>query len=287
VKAFSIEKALGAGFGLIRREPLAVVMWGLAYAVMTVVIQAIGMGPALGAVITALLTDPDDAAVAFEKAAQANSLVMAPLILVLSLGASAILYGAIARAVLHPDDRRAFFMRLSKRELWIAVSYLALTVLFVVAAVVICIPVAVAIRLLSDGSMGSIWAWGFLLGLPALVAILYLSARFSMTWIMAWRLTKGHGWRLLLLTLALVFLIVIATLGVVLAVVVVGGILAGIIKAMGVVGAILGIVAVCLLIVLYVALFGAMYAVLLAPYIEAYRGIRDAPAGAEPEPAAS
>lgn len=291
MKAFSIESALGAGFRLIKREPLAVLMWGLAYAAATVVIQAIAMGPAIwtmiGAGLDGLLSSPEQAAEAYEAAAAANALLTVPLVLLLSIGAYAVLYGAIARAELHPEDRRFFFLRLSKREFWIAVSYLALSVLFIVGVIVVCIPIALVVRAAATGSDSSMLGWGLLLGIPAFVGLLYVSARFSMTWIMAfeeerfilfesWRLTKGHGWRLLLLMLALMFLLIIVSIGLVLAVVVVGGILALVFKAMGVLGAILGVLAILALIVAYVAMFGAMYAFLLGPFLEAYRGIHAA-----------
>jgi hypothetical protein len=290
MKAFSVEKALGAGFGLIKREPLAVLMWGVAYVVMTVVIQAIALGPALGAVLTGVLSDPEDAEAAVEQAMQANALITFPLIFLLSIGAYAILYGAIARAELHPEDRRFFFLRLSKRELWLALSYLALTVLAVLAIVVACIPVFLIVRVVSIGEGQGMLASGLLVGVPALVGLLYLGARLSMTWLMAfeeerfvlfdsWALTRGQGWRLVVLTLALMFLLIIATIGVFLAFLVVGGILAFVAKSAGAAGAVLGVLAIIAAVVAYVALFGAMYAVLLAPYIEAYRGIRAAQAG--------
>ena len=288
MKAFSIEKALGAGFGLIRREPLAVLMWGLAYAVMTVLIQAVAMGPELGAAITGALSNPAGAEATVEKAMQANALFTFPLVFLLSIAAYAILYGAIVRAELHPEDRRFFFLRLSRRELWLALSYLVLGLMFIVLMIALWIPVGIGMSMAGAfSSTGSTIRWGLLLGLPIVAAVLYLSARLSMTWLIAfeeerfvlfdsWALTKGQGWRLVLLSLALIFLLVIATIGVVLAFLVVGGILAFVAKSAGAAGVVLGVLAIVAAVVVYVALFGALYAILLAPYIEAYRGLRDA-----------
>ena len=126
---FSIGTAIGEGFGLVRRRPFAVFVWGLLMAAPSVASIALLL-PMLGEMIASMAsgaTDPEQVHTAMmADMAQVES--MASLLNLVQLVVMVIVYTAIMRAVVRPRETAFFSLRLGMDELRVAVVGLALTV---------------------------------------------------------------------------------------------------------------------------------------------------------------
>lgn len=283
---FSIDAALKSGFGLAKREWKAVLAWGFGYALVVLAIQFLSIGPGLPEYLSTMSEDPEAAARIVEEGADGGYFLFAlPTIILLSVAAAAVFYGAVARAMLRPEERGFFYLRLSKRELWLGLTSLALGVALMVAALLVTAVVSFLAGMFGGDGAGLV-LWGLLLGLPAFLGGLYLAMRFSTAWVQAfaeerfvladaWRLTRGQGWRLVLMALALIFLILIICAVVLIPTFIVGGIVAGVAGLSGGGAAIaMGVVLLVLAVVFFSALYGFFLAVAVAPYVEVYRSLK-------------
>ncbi|ACG76817.1 conserved hypothetical protein [Phenylobacterium zucineum HLK1] len=280
---FSIEAALKSGFGLARREPLAVLAWGAGYMLFGLVMQALSLGGDLPEYLRLMTEDPEAAAALVDSRAESRALLVLPVMLILSLLLNAALYGAVARALLRPQERSFFFLRLGRGELWLMLTSIALALLAILVVLPVAGLAAFATGLLSGATGATPLIWGLLLGLPLLAACLYFASRFSLAWVQAfdeerfvlldaWRLTRGQGWRIVLTMLALAFLLLIIAVVVVIPAVIVGGIVLSVAGATGggvVMLVVLGLAALAF----FSALYGLLYTVMAAAYVEIYRSL--------------
>lgn len=293
--AFSIETALKSGFGLLRREWRMALAWGAIYIAVILAAELLMVGPAFLSSLAGAGSGPESMSETMSNSLRGGSWPLVALGYLLILATAFVLYGAIARAQLRPEERGRLYIRFSRQELWMGLSTLALWLILVPVIV------AVAFAVMSlVGSLGGAGDDGLLLwvlsGIPLGVGCLYLLMRLSLTWLIAWdeerfvlfdswRLTRGHGWRLMLLYLALMFLVLILSIGVFLAFLVVGLVVGFSAKLLGPLGIVLRIVGILAALVTYVGMIAGFLVVAISPWIEAYRGLRDAKT-AEPEPAA-
>ena len=221
MSTFSTSEALGAGFNLIGRKPLAVLAWGLA-------LLLLGVAPMAGLMALVL---PD--MINFFQQATANALthpgvppdpatflpfearmmMFQPVILLSSVVSRAVLMGAVFRAVLEPKNDRFAYLRLGTRELWLGLLYLVLSILaaiLMVAIIMACAIIGVIVGLTLHAS-GAAPGWIALAILPlvvaAMVVFIAVAVRFSLAPVMtyaenefrlfeSWNLTKGHAWKL-------------------------------------------------------------------------------------------
>ena len=227
---FSITQALGAGFRLIGRNPLAVVAWGFLQLLITT-------GPLIllmAAIAPGMLSRAGDPA---GTAAAAGAITMLqPIFLIASIVANAIVFSAIYRAVLTPQDDRALYLRLGRAEvsqgLLQAVLLVGMIILFFVVALVFAMMFGVAFVSMMAAGRGGAGQWpavglgGFLIGLGTLLVFWWLALRLSLSGPMtfadrqfrlfeSWTMTKGQSLRLFglsLLLLLMVLLLYIATI---------------------------------------------------------------------------
>jgi len=283
---FSIDSALKSGFGLAKREWKAVLAWGFGYLLVAVAIQLVSIGPALPEYLRTITDAPEVAQVIAQEETHGAYLLLAlPLTFLLSLAAAAVFYSAVARAMLRPEERGFFFLRLSKRELWVGLTSLALGVAAMIVGLLI-VAVVMFVAGMLGGTEGGLVLWGVLLGIPAFIGFLYLAMRFSTAWVQAfaeerfvladaWRLTRGQGWRMVLMVLALIFLVAIICAVVMIPTFIVGGILLGVAGVSGGGAAVVvGIVLLVLGVIFFSALYGLFLAVATAPYVEVYRALK-------------
>ncbi|RZJ28394.1 MAG: hypothetical protein EON85_09040 [Brevundimonas sp.] len=131
---FSITNAAFEGFRVMRRSPVAVVMWGVTYFVCLALIM-IAAGGAVMAVISRFGEATDDPAAALSIG---GSVIMVYLISIpLSLVAASIIVAATCRAVLTPKKPGFFFMRLGGAELRLMGAYLLVALAFIAAMVIL------------------------------------------------------------------------------------------------------------------------------------------------------
>lgn len=233
---FSIGEAVGEGFGLIKRRPLSVFVWGL----LTILPAAAAMGvmlPAMegftGAMVEAA-AEGDTASTGMPDAMMTNMMqmqaVMAPLN-ALRFVLGVVVYTAIVRAVVRPRENSFFSLRLSMDEVRVFVVSLALIIGIVVGAVLVSllgVAVGAALWQFVGAARGLVVA---ALVIGGILGALLLGGRLSLlvpatvryrTFAFAegWKLGKGRSWSLVGVMLVL-FLIIIGLE------MVIGGIVAG------------------------------------------------------------
>lgn len=291
-KKIAVGEAMIAGFRLIGREPLAFAAWCIAYFAFSALSLILNWGDT-SAYYDALAASADaETAAALPAGAfgPAQWLSMAvSLVLILAI------YTAVMRAVLHPDDRRFFYLRLGRRELWVALSAVLATLLWFVGYLVTALIVGLGVGAVgvAAGQNANLVA-GILVILlvpVALWAYLWVSLRLSMATVMSfaenrlrvlasWRFTKGHALALFLVGLALTIaaLVVFGLLFGVLA----GGLAAtspgqptGMLAMLGEVSRMSVAVRLVFAAVISVVYVGFLVT-FLAPWAEAYRQLRPA-----------
>lgn len=163
----SVRAALGAGFRLIRREPLAFLAWCVAYFFVGVLPQLVmldALVPFMDAFRASGGNGADPAVIA-----AAERMGRYYLLYGLSLFVSiTVIPGAVFRAVLTPQDRRVFFLRVGASEGWLGLSLLAIAGLTMLGFIVLSLPaglIAAFAAPLAPLAMAAVMAtliWGLL-----------------------------------------------------------------------------------------------------------------------------
>jgi len=192
---FSGGEAIGSGFRVIRRNPAAIAVWAAFYLV-------VGLLPStfIQTSVGSFSPNPNPADYQAVFARMTRLAAWLPVLWGLGLFYSALAYSAVYRAVLDPEDRRYFYLRLTRRELYVGLTTFALALLFVVGIVV----EVVAVFVIARAAPGLVT---FLAICAAIAVTVWLALRFSMAPPMAyaqerfvlgesWGLTAGHGWKL-------------------------------------------------------------------------------------------
>jgi hypothetical protein len=295
----SIGDAVGAGFGLIRRRPATVLLWGFVQTLVFVVTMAV-LAPSY---IDLLAQAARSAGAARPPTPDlAGMMRLQGVVWLLNIANALvliILYCGAFRSLIQPAQGRFGYLRLGRTELFLFLLLVGLYIAFLVALVIAMIPAALVIgTLVAVHAATAAVIAGLLLGGAALWAIVYVALRLSMigpTTVdggelrlgAAWAMTKGKTWRLFLMALC-VFLIVIAVELVLflLAALAFGGILGGIAAATGGAQALSAMIqqpATLLTRLAPVAivgglaaipLYGALFAIGAAPWAKAYLDLR-------------
>ncbi len=292
----AVGKAISEGFLLIRRQPGAVLLWGVTQIVFTAAALAV-MAPVYYAMFAAFRAGAGPAALqaTSPQAMQARSISY--LINLVQLLVSSVIWCAAFRAVLHPERSRFGFLRLGLAEVFVAVlllgAYVAAGISLFVAVLVFGIVIALLVV------MHLIWAAalvGVLAGVGFLVALVYLALRFSMVGPMivedgrfhlgdSWTLTRGHVGSLFMIGLLIfVVALVVQIVLLILFVAIGGGALAALAGGFQNIPALfqqppqllvsrLGLLfAVAALI--WIPVFGCLFAIVAAPWARAYRDLQ-------------
>jgi len=223
---FSATDVAFSGIRFVRERPRAVAIWAGLQIVVSLVLGAIvfgTMGPYLAQMQDFARQRPADPTQAM--AVFSHLLPMYALLIPLSLLINAVVYAAMARAVLRPADEGAGYLRLGGDE----VRQILLILLWFVVAIgaemgafiVVLIP-TVILGLISK----PLAALGILIGLGVFAGLIYCLVRLSLSSAMtfdrkrvelfgSWALTKDHVWKMLgayalVLGLALVIIILVS-----------------------------------------------------------------------------
>lgn len=204
----SVGEALGAGFRLIGREPLAVAVWCGAYFLSGAIPTAFSWGETQ-AVYAAMATG--DMSTANVRWGPIDIISI-----IISLAFIIAMPAAVMRAVIYPDDRKFFYFRLGRRELWMALTMIILFVMWVVAYFGSFIAIGIVSLAGSIGGTEGVVVstiLALLVWLALMVGTVWAALRLSMAGVMAfadmrlrvfesWTFTKGQGVRMLLVSLA-------------------------------------------------------------------------------------
>ena len=228
---FSFGGAVGAGFGVIARNPLAFLAWCAVYLVVALgplALMAATIWPQFGALaaLAEAEVDPDSPAATQQMMSlmgQINALSL--LQWATSLASSALIVGAVFRAVLEPQNRRWFFLRLGRQEFWLALCLVVVAVVAGLLAALSMFPIVITSLVLVAAGPTQTLTPGVGLGIGAVVlialgAMLWLFVRFSLGLPLSfagsyfrlfesWPLTRGHAAKMVLVG---VVVSVIATL---------------------------------------------------------------------------
>ena len=217
----SIGSAVGAGFQLIARKPLTVMVWGLVRILFAVAVLALFAPVFMGIFADAMQSAKAGAQPSQAEVAQLMSrmMVMQGASLLLQIGGllvSAILYCATSRAVVHPERSAVAYLRLGAPEFFVAVLSFAAGIVAVFAILICMVPLAIVIAILASQHLYSAMAVVIGLGVVVLlVALIYVLLRFAFVVPMmvddgqfhlfdAWALTRRHVGSLFVVGLCLV-----------------------------------------------------------------------------------
>jgi hypothetical protein len=182
--AFSAGEAAFEGFRVVRRSPMSLVFWSLAYLLfMALMFAAIG-GPLIGIMAEAQRIGESGAAATPEDLAPLMTAYMSvlPLLIPISLFFSAILAAAVARAVLRPEQKAFGYLRMGMDEVRVAVVTFVLGVLALVAYMILALVAGVigGVGAAAMGGEGAAILPGVIAMLVVAVVMIWLFARFSL-----------------------------------------------------------------------------------------------------------
>ena len=303
----SIGGALGSGFGVIRRRPLLVLLWGFipmllaaaGLAVMAPTYLAIFGAAAQQAQSGAAGTPPDMSAL------MPQMMMTSGLSWLINLGqllVSAIINCAVWRAVLHPEKRGFAYLQLGAPELLFMVLTVAAIFALIILLFLVMIPVAILVGVtagVSGANHGGAAAVALMIPIVMLVVavlLVLIGLRFVFIGPMmvddgkfhfgeSWTLTKGHVGALFVIVLGLIGIALVLEL-------LIGAIMVGLGAAgfMGVIGGANGLPAFLRLtpmemltrlapligtyFVLLIPLNGCFLAIFGAPWARAYRDLK-------------
>jgi hypothetical protein len=208
--AFSATDAAFEGFRVVRRHPMTLVFWSLFYGAVIVAAFAV-MGPTLISFVTATeQLENSGATPTLEEFAPLFQMmgVIFAVLMPLSLVASAMIYAAVARAVVRPGESAFGYLRLGMDEVRVVVVSLVMFVIFTVLMVALSAVVGAAIGVTVASEMPALWLLVVLLVLASIALFIWLAVRLSLAIpiTMAERriaifdsfgLTRGRFWSLL------------------------------------------------------------------------------------------
>jgi hypothetical protein len=223
---FSATDAAFEGFRVVRRNPMALVFWSLFYiAIMAVALALVG-GSVVG--LMGLAEELESSGASSPEAFMpvlASYMTIFAIVLPVSLIASAMLYAAVARAVLRPSESAFGYLRLGMDEVRVLVVSIVLFFVFLALTVVLGGIVGAVIGMTIAAEAPLLWLLVVALVLAAAGLCIWLAVRLSLAIpiTMAERriaifdsfaLTKGRFWPLLgMALLAAVMSIVVSLLG--------------------------------------------------------------------------
>jgi len=210
-----IGDCLGEGLGLIRRRPVAVLTWGLIQTLVTSGAFTI-MAPLYQAFFAQIASAGKTGGAPPDIGAMMHFQSVSWLISIGNYAVAVVLYCAVFRSVLYPEQRRFAYLRLGAAEFFLFIVVIMALLGFGAAIFALFIPVFIVAGI---GMVTHAAYLGVMLGivgsLAAIAALIYLALRFSLVGPMtvqegkfvlleSWRLTRGKVGSLFLLALCIV-----------------------------------------------------------------------------------
>lgn len=177
---FSATEAAFEGFRVVRRNPLAILFWTLAYLVFFGVAFLL-VGSQMAGVMAIAQTveqgqpNPQDVQ-SLGQAYVSLMLLVAPLALLIG----AVLNAAVARAVLHPAEKAFGFLRLGGDELRVLAVTVILALVIAAFTMVVFAIVTFAAMAAAQVNQGLAVLVAILLGIGGVLATIWLYVRFSL-----------------------------------------------------------------------------------------------------------
>ncbi len=178
--SFSATEAAFEGFRIVRRNPLAILFWGLTYVIFFIAFFALVGGQMASIMAQAEALQGGEPDMAQLQALGMSYATILGLGMPLGLLLTAVLSAGVARGVLRPSAKAFGYLRLGGDELRVlavtVILGLCLFVLYMVAAMV----VGVSVTLVGDGNPGAAVLAAVVVGLAAFAVIIWLGIRLSL-----------------------------------------------------------------------------------------------------------
>lgn len=226
---FSASEAAFEGFRVVRRHPLAILFWALAYAVFFAGFVGLFAGPLATVMATTESlegTQPSPQEMQALMTSWSGFMILA---LPLSLVLGAVLNTAVARSVLRPTDKAFGYLRLGADELRVLAVSLLLGILFFAATVILFVLVGVLAGVAGQANTGVGILVGVLVGIAATAALIWVAVRLSLavpitfhekriSLFDSFTMTRGHFLSLLgMAVIAVIMSILVSVLGTIIA----------------------------------------------------------------------
>ena len=223
---FSATEAAFEGFRVVRRKPLTVVFWALAYVAMMGIIFALA-GGSIASLIAEMQTQqssgsPDPEAI---MAMWGGLLPMFGLILPVGLLFGAVMNAAVVRSVIRPEQSAFGYLRLGMDEVRVLMVTVVLAILYFVFMFAMMFAVGVLAGFTGAAGIPALWILVVLAGICAVVLGLWLAVRFSLAVpitvaegriaiLESFTMTRKHAWPLFgMAIIAWIMSMVVALLG--------------------------------------------------------------------------
>lgn len=177
---FSATEAAFEGFRIVRRHPLAIVFWALAYVIFFGAFLGLFAGPLASVMATTEAMEGSQPSPQEAQALMASWSGFIVLGVPLSLVLGAVLNAAVARSVLRPAEKAFGYLRLGGDELRVLAVTFILGILFFAATILLFVVVGLVAGLAAQAGTGVSILVGVLLGLGALGLLIWLAVRLSL-----------------------------------------------------------------------------------------------------------
>ncbi|HLI67499.1 MAG TPA: hypothetical protein VKU90_14145 [Caulobacteraceae bacterium] len=291
----SVGDAINEGFRLIGRAPVPVLLWGFVQVAFAAAVFTI-LSPVYMAMFDAARSGAADPAAIQAFSGRAQSLQGFSLLIdALQVVLYSVVYCAVFRAVLHPEQSQFAYLRLGMAELFFGALFVGGYVVVASGAFAVVLVFAIVIGvLIAVHQVAAAIVIGVLAVIAMMVALFYLLLRFALIGPMivedgkfhlgdAWRLTRGHVLSLFLigLVLALIALAAEIVIGLVLVAIGLGGLaaLAGgfqnIAPFLQQPGALVRLAPLLVIFaIIWVPFIGCLSTLMSAPWARAYRDLK-------------
>jgi len=224
----AVGGAINEGFSLIRRHPGSVLVWGVVRIALSVAVVAL-YAPVYFSIFQAARAGAGAAALQGNPQLLQMQSLSLPIDIV-QLFIASVIWCAVFRSVLHPEQSRFAYLRVGATEFFVAVLLLGAGFGLVIGMIGVVLVSAIVIGLLAV--MHLVWLAvivGILAAIASLIALIYFGLRFSMVGPMivedskfhlgeSWNLTRGHVGSLFMIGLLIFVVALVAeiVLGIVL-----------------------------------------------------------------------
>lgn len=226
--SFSATDAAFEGFRVVRRTPMTIVWWTLAYLVATLAFFAVG-APGVASLMSAAENMQGSSQPSVDEFRQLGMIYagLLGLVLPLTLIGGAVINAAVARSVLRPAESAFGYLRLGMDEVRVLVVTLVLMILATVLSVAAWGLVGVLAGVVVATGQNALWLVVVLAGLGAAALLIWLAVRFSLAVPItvaerriaifdSFGVTRGRFWALLgMAVIVFVMTMIVALLGMV------------------------------------------------------------------------
>jgi hypothetical protein len=233
---FSFGQAIGAGFGVVARKPLVLLVWTVAYLVLvtlpTIALMIQGLPEVAAGVRDAAKHAVQGAAPSLGQfiAIQSRIAMLQWAVWLVQIISYTILAGAIFRAVLEPTASKWGYLRLSGQEFWLFLTNLACGLLAILSLLTLSLPLQLGAAIANLGARqghgpgpGAIWSY-YLIGFGGLGLIFWMASRLCLALPLAFdqrrfalseslKLTRGLAAKMFATALALLLIVWLSQVG--------------------------------------------------------------------------